>query len=180
MHGKRLPEMSVASVHEIEENASDHHSVKAGVSRAIYGLITVLAVLQVVMMHPVSPRASAVSLFGATLAVALIDAYSESIAAMLAKGSSLARQEFAELLRDVAPVMIGAQAPTLVLLLAVAGILEHNTALRLAEAVTFLLLFGYGFAVGKLLGGSLARQLANGLVLVAVGAIIVGIKAALH
>jgi hemolysin III len=168
------------SAHGIEGTAASHHPARSNVSRAIYGLMTVLAVLQVVMEHPDSPWASAVSLFGATLAVALVDAYSESIGAMLVRRRSLDWQEFREVVRQVAPVMIGAQAPTIVVLLSVAGLIEHESALRLAEVVTFVFLFGYGFAVGRMLGGSLARQLASGIALLAIGALIVGIKAALH
>ncbi|MBX3069134.1 MAG: hypothetical protein KF883_01400 [Thermomicrobiales bacterium] len=105
---------------------------------------------------------------------------SESIAAMLARDHSLSWDEVSEILHDVAPVLIGSQVPTLVVLLAVVGLIGHETALQLASAAAFILLFGYGFAVGRMLGGSLIRQVGSGLVLVVIGALIVGIKAAFH
>src|SRR5262245_11014147 len=81
---------------------------QAFVSRAIYGLITVLAVLQVYELHPPSAWGGTVSLFGTTLAVALVDAYSDSIAEMLSRGRGLSREELRKIGHDVAPVLIGA------------------------------------------------------------------------
>ena len=150
------------------------------VSRAIYGLVTVLAVLQVLQLHPDSARTSAVTLFGTTLAVALIDAYSESIAVMLSRGRSISRAEWRGILDEVAPVIVGAQAPTIVLLASVLGLLSHETALDIAELVAFALLFVYGLRVGQLLHTSKVRWVLSGLMLVAIGALIVGFKAALH
>jgi hypothetical protein len=142
--------------------------------------MTVLAVLQVLQMHPTSARESAVTLFGTTLAVALVEAYSESIAAMIGRGRSITHGEIGEILHEVAPVMVGAQAPAVVVLASAVGIMTLPTALRLAETVAFLLLFLYGVRVGQLLHASKARWIASGLVLVVIGGIIVGFKAAFH
>jgi hypothetical protein len=46
----------------------------ASISGAIYGLVTVLAVLVVMADHPPVAWQGAVTLFGTTLAVALVDA----------------------------------------------------------------------------------------------------------
>ena len=68
-----------------EKPADPVHGVSGTpVSRAIYGLITVLAVLQIMELHPPSPWQGTVTLLGTTIAVALADAYSDSIAMMLA------------------------------------------------------------------------------------------------
>jgi hemolysin III len=152
----------------------------AAVSRAIYGLMTVLAVLQVMELHPPSAWQAAVSLFGTTLAVALVDAYADSIAEMLSRGRTLLWDELRAIGRDVAPILVGAQGPTLVMILSALGLLTVDDAIDLAQAVAFLFLFGYGWRVGKLLHEHWARRLVSGLILVAIGGFIVGIKAAFH
>jgi hypothetical protein len=150
------------------------------VSHAIYGVITVLAVLQVMEHHPPSAWSGAVTLFGTTLAVALLDAYSDSIAEMMAHGHMLSRGELGRIWRDVRPVLIGAQGPTLFLLLAVIGLLSVETAIDLAEGLSFLLLFVYGLRVGRLLHEGWPRQLLSGLILVAIGGFVVALKAVVH
>ena len=52
---------------------------------------------------------------------------------------------------DVTPILVGAQAPTLPLVLAGLGLLDVVDAIDLAQVVAFVLLFGYGWRIGKLL-----------------------------
>ena len=163
------------------EPTSDVQKVsQAPVSRAIYGLVTVLAVLQVMELHPPTAWQGAVSLFGTTLAVALVDAYADSIAEILAHGRSLTREELRAILRDVGPILVGAQGPTLILVLSALGLFDVEDAIDLAQVVAFLFLFGFGWRVGQLLHEHWARRLVSGLILVAIGAFIVGVKAAFH
>jgi hemolysin III len=159
---------------------SEHGVSHAPVSKAIYGLISVLAVLQVLELHPPTALQATVALFGTTVAVALADAYSESVAEMLAKRHSLTLDDLRKIGRDVAPVMTGAQAPTVVLLASALGLISLDLALTLAQIVAFALLFGYGWRVGQLLHEHWARQLASGLFLLAIGGLAVGIKTAFH
>ncbi len=56
---------------------------KTFVAKAIYGLIAVMAVLQVIDEHPPVPWRGAATLFGTTLGVTLLDAYIETITLML-------------------------------------------------------------------------------------------------
>jgi hypothetical protein len=164
-----------------EDDATTDHGIRhTAVSKAIYGVITVLAVLQALQAHPPSAWSAAVILFGTTLAVALVDAYSESIAIMLAESRGLSLDDLRAIRHEVAPVLVGAQAPTLLLLLAAIGLFSVDRALQLAEIVAFLLLFSYGWRVGSMLHERWFKQLLSGLVLVAIGGIAVGIKAAFH
>ena len=104
---------------------------RAFVSRAIYGLVTVLAVRQVMELHPPTAWQGAVSLFGTTLAVALVDAYADSIAEMLAHGRSLTWGEVRAIVRDVEPILVGAQGPTVIGLSAL-GLFDVEDAIDLA------------------------------------------------
>jgi hypothetical protein len=131
-------------------------------------------------LHPPFAWSGAVSLFGTTLAVALVDAYSDSIAEMLSHGRNLSFDELRVIARDVGPVLVGAQAPTLLFVAAGFDLIEVEMAIDLAQVVAFFFLFGYGWRIGKLLHEHWARQLISGLLLVAIGGFIVGIKAAFH
>jgi hemolysin III len=152
----------------------------APVSKAIYGVITVLAVLQIMKAHPPSAWSGAVFLFGTTVAVALVDAYSESIAIMLAKERSLTLADLREIRHEVAPVLVGAQAPTILLIVSGFGLISVERAIMLAQVVAFMLLFSYGWRVGSLLHEDWLRRIGSGLILVGIGAIAVGIKAMFH
>jgi hypothetical protein len=154
---------------------------KLWVARSIYGLITVLAVLEAMEHHPPSAAwRGAVILFGTTLAVALVEAYADSIAEMIARGGGLSRADMIEIGHDVAPVLIGAQGPTVVFVLAALGLFSVERAIDIAQTVAFVSLFGYGWRIGKLLHEQRHKQLISGLILVAIGGLVVGIKAAFH
>ena len=150
------------------------------VSRAIYGLITVLAVLQVLELHPPSAWRGTLTLFGTTVAVALVDTYCASIAEMIAASRRLSWDDLREIGHDVAPVLAGAQGPTVLLLLSVFGLFSVESAISLAQVVAFLLLFGYGWRIGQLLHEHWLGQLVSSLVLVVIGGFVVGISAAIH
>lgn len=150
------------------------------VARAVYGLITVLAVLQAMSVHPPNPWVGAISLFGTTLVVALIEVYAHVIGEMLGRRQPLGRQDLVHIWGDAAPVLVGAQGPTVILVLAGLGVMSMPTAITIAQVVAFLTLFGYGWRIGQLLDARFSRRLLSGLVLLAIGGILVGIKAALH
>lgn len=153
---------------------------KTFVAKAIYGVVTVLAVLVTMEDHPPTAWRGAITLFGATLAVALLDTYSETIGGILAQERRLSGSEIREIWHDVTPVLVGAQAPTVVLLLSAFGLFPVESAITIAEVVCVLFLFSYGFRVGQLLHEHWLRQLISGLLLAAIGGLIVGIKALFH
>lgn len=75
--------------------------------------------------------------------------------------------------------MAGAQPPTVLLLLAALGLWSVETAISLAEMMVFAL-SGFGLRVGSLLHGHWFRQLLNGVALVALAGLVVGIKVLFH
>lgn len=158
----------------------DEEESRSSIASTIYGLVTVLAVIEVLRHHPPSAITSAVTLFGTTVAVALVDVYSEWIASVLAHRRSLSSEEIRDVVREASTVMVGAQGPTVVLILAVIGLLSVETALGVARLVALLSLFAIGFRVGQLLHGGWLKQVMSGLALLAIGAFIVLIKAAFH
>jgi len=163
-----LPRKSTASLSETE------------IASTIYGLITVLAVVEILQRHPPSALACAATLFGTTLAVALVDAYSESIARIIAEKHTLSVEDVQVIARNAATVMVGAQGPTVVLLIAAAGLMSVEGALVVARIVALASLFGYGIRVGRLLHGGYLRQVMSGLALLAIGLLVVMVKVVFH
>ncbi len=153
---------------------------RTSVAKATDGLITVLAVLAVLDEHPPVAWRGAVTLSGTTLAVALVDTYAETIAGMLAHQRRLTTTELREIWRDVSPGLVGAQAPTLVLLPSAFGLFPVERPPAIAEVVAFLLLFGHCWRVGKTLYQHWLRQLISALGFVVIGRFIVAVKAVFH
>jgi hemolysin III len=131
-------------------------------------------------LHPPGAWRGAITLFGTTLVVALIEVYAETIGEMLGRSGRLGRQDVAHMWHDAAPVMVGAQGPTVVLVLSALGLMSVETAIDIAQVIAFLTLFGYGWRIGQLLDRRWTRQLFSGLILIAIGGLLVGIKAAFH
>jgi hemolysin III len=154
------------------------HANKSYSAKAVYGVMTILAVLDVMGDHPPSAWRAAVILFGTTFAVALIDVYAESVSLVLTQQGQ--RPDLKELWHEVSPVLIGAQAPTLVMIAAALGLWSVERGVAISQVLSFLILFGYGLRVGQTLHGTWLRQILSGLVLVVIGLLIVGIKVAVH
>jgi hypothetical protein len=150
------------------------------VSRSVYGLVTVIGVLQIFQDHAPHGWQGVVVLFGTTFAVALLEVYSELIDDMIRQQRSLTRDETRRLARAAGPVFAGAQGPTIILALAAMGIISAHRAVDVAEAVAFISLFGFGFRAGRGAHRHWLRQIGTGLGLVAIGVVIVVIKVAVH
>ena len=150
------------------------------VSRAIYGSISVLAVVLVMQEHPPGVARAAATLFGTSLAIALAEAYSETIAEMLAQRRNLDLKETREIWQHVQPILFAANLPTAVVLLSAAGAFSVEEALNLAELAIYVSLFVWGARVGHLLHDSWLRILLSALITVAIGLLIGLIKVVFH
>lgn len=158
------------------ERLFDKHSV----SKAIYGSISVLAVLLVMEEHPPAAWRAATTLFGTALAIALAESYSETVAEILAQRKRLNAEEIRGIWRLTRPILLSANLPTLVLLLSAAGFYPVAAGLKIAEYAIYLALFAYGARVGQLLHGAWWRSLLGGLFTLAIGVLIGLIKYVFH
>jgi hypothetical protein len=149
-------------------------------SKIIYGLITVMALLAVLELHPPSALAAMVTLFGTALALALAEAYAEMVARMLHLQREPSSAEFRHLWRDVSPIVSSALPAIAILFLALFDILSVGDALELAQIVGIGLLFLYGFRIGQSLHEPLLRQMFTGIFMASAGLLIVLIKVLLH
>jgi len=106
------------------------------VAKAIYGLIAVMAVFVIDEHPPVLARCR--HTVRTTLGVALVDAYIETISWMFSRGSVALTHRTASGTPSLL-CTVGAQAPTLVLLLAVFGLLSIERAITIAQLSLLLL-----------------------------------------
>jgi hemolysin III len=149
-------------------------------SKAIYSLITVMALLLVMEDHPPTALQGAITLFGATLAIALAEVYAETIAETIAHHRRLGIEELRHIRQIISPVLLGAQAPTLILVASAFGLFSVETAIEISKWIILLLLFGCGFRVAQILHESRFQQIVSGLIIVAIGSLIIIIKTIFH
>ena len=149
-------------------------------SSAIYGTLTVMAVIVAMEDHPPPALRAAAQMFGVTLAIAIAKAYAEIIAGTLHRGRRLIAEEWREILRRVSPVLFGSQGPTVVMLLSAFGLFSVETAIDVSKALILVLLFVYGLRVAQLLHTNRLIQIASGLVIMSAGGVVVLINYFFH
>lgn len=106
---------------------------KGFAAKAIYGSISVLAVVLVMEAHPPTAWQASLTLFGTTLAIALAETYSETIGDIIAHRRRLDAHELKAIWHGTRPILLSANLPTLILLLSASGLLSISVALGVAE-----------------------------------------------
>jgi hypothetical protein len=150
-------------------------------ARAIYGTILVLAVVAAVSGDD---DASATYILFGVLITSLVFWIAHMYAELLTSAVNDPSRSWRELWRAAArsewPLMEAALAPAVPLLLGAVGVLSRDTAVNLAYVVGLLDLFGWGIAIGRALDQPGSRAVLTGLVNVALGAVVVVLKALVH
>jgi len=150
------------------------------VSRVIYGAIIGLALVLALQHHPPEAGAVAGALVATAVAVGLAELYSELVGAGTRAPSGLDRTLVAHTLADVLAVALAIAFPAVFFLMASAGWIELNTAFRLAKWTGLGLIGFYGFCGARLSGRSWVGSAANAAVVVAIGALLIALKALVH
>jgi hypothetical protein len=156
-----------------------HRLAGTDVSSAIYGslLVTVLVAAQ-------ARTDAAVGLVGVVVFVGvfvfwLTDVWA-GIVGLRIRGE-ITRAEVVEVAREESPMLLAALPPVVALAVAPLGWATTDQALNLALAVAVVQLFLWGLAVGLAVGRGWATAVGVGLVDLALGLLIVGLKlAVLH
>ncbi len=153
---------------------------KAFISKALYGLITILAVLLSFKDHPPTAWHGAMLLFGTSISVALAEAFSETISQVIAGKKKLDKKELLSIWQETRPVLSAAYLPILILVLAAVGLFSVPTAAMLAESLIYATLFVYGLRIGYLLHGPRIRMFLAGLFTLGIGGLLGLIKLLFH
>jgi len=150
------------------------------VSRVIYGSIIGLALVLVLQSHPPSAGAALASLLGTAVAVALAELYSDLVGAEVSEGRRIDRRAVVAGLDDAVAVAFGIAFPCVFIVLAVTGVIELDTALRVARWTGLGLIVVYGVIGAVLTGQRLPRALAEGVALGLIGAALIALKSLVH
>lgn len=166
--------------HRSERSRGERFFDKHFISKAIYGTISVLAVLLIMEEHPPTAWHGAMTLFGSVLAIALAEAYSETIAEILAGRKGLTRKEMVHIWVQTRPILLSANTPTLMFCLSGLGLLHVESAILIAKVLLYVSLFIYGSRISRMLGNSWLRSLLSGLFTLGIGVLITLIKTFFH
>jgi multisubunit Na+/H+ antiporter MnhB subunit len=131
------------------------HVSSRQVSRIIYGAIIGLALVVALQAHPPPPGAVIATLLGTAVAVALAEVYSELVGFETGWRRHATSAERESLIADAAVVAIGVGFPSIFFLLAAVGVLEDESAFRIAKWTGLGLLGVYGFTGARLTGSNL-------------------------
>src|SRR5262249_7331849 len=147
------------------------------VSRVIYGAIIGMALIVGLQAHPPDAGLVAASLITTAFAVGLAELYSDFIATETRTRGRVGRDHSTHLLKDVSAVIIGIAFPAIFFLLAAAGVMEENTAFRLAKWSGVALIFFYGYAGGRLSGRTHLSSFTHALLAAAIALALIAFKA---
>lgn len=153
------------------------HSEGHYAARSVYGAILVLALLLALQQHPPGPWNAAVLVGGTLLAVLAAETYADILGMEVDQGRPATREERQAKWRELGVVMVAAEGPVLVFVLAGLGVLDEDLAFRLAVWITIGVLFTEGFLARWLAGRSLLASLTSACV---VGGIGVGLAVLKH
>lgn len=162
-------------------DASHHPLVRALALRAIsgrlvYGAVVILATLLAVGVAGPTVNDEVGAIILATLAVVFAEFYSEVVGATIREGRSLTHAELAATAAGLGTLVIAAVPPLVVTGGAAVGLYSPDVAIFVSTWLLVALLFGFGFAAGRVSGRSLVGSAVAAAVLLLVGLGMVLIK----
>jgi hypothetical protein len=158
----------------------DAHLGSRDVARVIYGAVIGLALVVALEDHPPPASRAASALLATALAVSLAEVYSEAIGGEARTHRRLRTAELRRLLREAAPVGLGAAFPAVFFLLAGLGVLEVDLAFTLSKWTGLGLICLYGFLGARLAGAGAAVAVVQATGVGAIGGLLIVLKALLH
>ena len=160
--------------------AIEAHLGSQQVARVIYGAIIGMALVVSLEAHPPPPGVVAATLLATAVAVGLAEFYSDVIGSQTRNRRRVGREQAGHILEDVAAVAFGIAFPAVFFLLAVAGVLEPDTAFTVAKWSGLGLISFYGFIGGRLSGAGLWSSLLQAVAIAAIGGVLIAFKALVH
>jgi hypothetical protein len=156
------------------------HLGSGRVSRITYGAIIGISLIVVLQQHPPSAGIVVGTLLATGLAVGLAELYSEIIGHQARTHEHVKGHHVRELAGEVAAVAFGVAFPCVFFIAAAGGVIELDTAFRLAKWSGLGLIGFYGYGAARLAGDSHLAALLQALAVAAIGAIVIAFKAVVH
>jgi hypothetical protein len=149
-------------------------------ARSVYGSVIVLAVLMTLRVHPPPAFRAALIVAGTVLSVLAAEAYSDLLGREIKLQRRLTREERRALLGELGVIMVSAEAPVLVLVLAGFGLYAEDVAFAVAIWLTIVLMGVDGFLANRLAGFSTRSAVLSGLGVSSIGVALAIFKAIVH
>ena len=160
--------------------AIEAHLGSRDVARVIYGAIVGLALVVALELHPPSAGQTVAAIIGTAVALGLAEVYSEIIGTEARTRRHATREVVRQTAGDAAAVTAGAGFPAVFFVLALAGVMNVDTAFTVAKWSGLGLLCAYGFAAARLSGSGRLGALGHAAAVGAVGLGLIVVKALLH
>ena len=149
-------------------------------ARSVYGSVVVLAVLMTLQIHPPPAFRAALIVAGTVLSVLAAESYSDRLGREIELQRRLTSKERRALRRELGIILVAAEAPVLVLVLAGFGLLAEDVAFDVAIGLTIVLMAVDGFLANRLAGFSTRSAILGGLEVGSVGVALAVFKAIVH
>jgi hypothetical protein len=149
-------------------------------ARSVYGSVVVLAVLLTLQVHPPAAFRAALIVAGTVLSVLAAESYSDRLGREIQLQRRLTSEERRALRHELGVILVAAEAPVLVLVLAGFGLLEEGVAFDVAIGLTIVLMAVDGFLANRLAGFSTRSAVLGGLEVGSVGVALAVFKAFVH
>jgi hypothetical protein len=146
----------------------------------VYGAIVGLTLVVALDDHPPSAGVMATWLLMSAVAVALAELYSEIVGAETSERHRVTRHQLSHMLEGTGAVALGVGFPAVFFLFAVMGLIELDTAFRIAKWGGLGLIGFYGYWAARFSGAPVPRALVQAALVAAVGGIVIVFKALLH
>ena len=150
------------------------------VGKVVYGSIIGLALVVTLEKHPPVPWVMAVWLLGTALAVGLAEVYSEVVGVETSTRQPVTRPQFGHMAEDAVAVGFGVAFPAVFFVLSALGLLQIDTAFRIAKWTGLGLIGFYGFWAARFAGAAPHRALLKGALVALIGAGLIALKALVH
>jgi hypothetical protein len=158
----------------------ESHLGSRQVARVVYGAIIGLTLIVAIEDHPPRDAVVVAWLVLTGVTVALAEVYSEVIGVETSERHRVTRSQLAHLLGEGWAVTFGVAFPAVFFLLAMADILELDTAFALAKWSGLGLIGFYGYWAARFAGAPVLRAVAQATVVAAVGGLVIAFKAVVH
>ena len=149
-------------------------------ARSVYGSVVVLAVLMTLQVHPPPAFGAALIVAGTVLSVLAAESYSDRLGREIQLQRRLTRDERRAMRKELAVILVAAEAPVLVLVLSGFGLFPEDVAFDVAIGLTIVLMAVDGFLANRVAGFSTRSSFLGGLEVGSVGVGLAIFKAIVH
>ena len=156
------------------------HLESTHVGRVVYGAIIGLALVVALQAHPPGAGTVVALIIGTAVAVGLAELYSELLGTETRQRRRARHEEVVDLLDDSVAVAFGTAFPAVFFVLAMANVIDDDTAFNLAKWTGLGLIAGYAFVAARASGQRPAMALVHAAAVTAIGVLLIGAKALLH